>query len=135
MRKNENLVRFCNTCEYYEVGCEEKCPFELRADTEEQPSLRTGRRNMKAEKAQAYEKAKQKLNSAENKAAQGKRYQKPKNNPSKNLDKEIERLEGEHEIKVGEPLEAYPKAVFQARAEAIKQAKRKAKRLKKQSKK
>lgn len=39
MRENENLMRTCETCEYYEPGCEEKCPFELEEDHSERDSL------------------------------------------------------------------------------------------------
>lgn len=134
MRKNENLIRSCNECEYYEVGCEENCPFELESETVEHPTLRGRRRNMKAEKTGAYAKAMQKLNSAENKATVTTGYQKPKNN-SNNLKEEIEYQEDMHEIKKGDPVEEYPKEVFATRAEAIKQAKRKLRRQEKNEKK
>lgn len=128
MRKNENLVRSCDKCEYYEVGCEDNCPFELEAETVERPTLRSRRKNMKAEKAGAYEKALHKLNTAENKAEVATDYEKPKDNRIKDIDKEIKQLEDMHTCKMGEPSDAYPKPVFRARAEAIKQAKRELRR-------
>ena len=130
MRENENLIRSCNECEYYEVGCEENCPFELESETVEHPTLRGRRRDMKAEKEGAYAKAMQKLNSAENKAAKlG--YKKPLGKRNDNLKKEIANQENVHEVKMGDPSEAYPKAVFSARADVIKQAERAVRRQKK----
>lgn len=134
MRKNENLMRSCGTCEYCEVGCEENCPFELERETVKRPTLRGRRRNMKAEKAGAYAKAMQKLNSAENKATKlG--YKKPLGKRNDDLKKEIANQEDVHEGKMGDPSEAYPKAVFSARANAIKQAERLARRQEKNNKK
>lgn len=130
MRENENLIRSCNECEYYEVGCEENCPFELESETVEHPTLRGRRRDMKAEKEGAYAKAMQKLNSAENKAAKlG--YKKPLGKRNDDLKKEIANQEDVHEGKMGDPSEAYPKAVFSARADVIKQAERAVRRQKK----
>lgn len=134
MRENENLIRSCNECEYYEVGCEENCPFELESETVEHPTLRGRRRDMKAEKAGAYEKAMQKLNTAENKAEVATNYEKPKNKRIKYIEKEIEQLENVHECKMGEPLQDYPEGVFRARANAIKQAKRLKRRQEKNKK-
>lgn len=133
MRENENLIRSCNECEYYEVGCEENCPFELKSETVEQPTLRSRRRDMKAEKAGAYAKAMQKLNSAENKATVTNRYKKPMGK-SDNLENEIKYQKDVHEVKMGDPIDAYPKAVFSARVKAIKQAKRLERRQKKNNK-
>lgn len=135
MRENENLIRSCNECEYYEVGCEENCPFELKSEKVERPTLRSRRRDMKAEKAGAYEKAMQKLNTAENKAEVATNYEKPKNKRIKDIQKEIEQLEDVHECKMGEPLQDYPEGVFRARANAIKQAERLARRQEKNNKK
>lgn len=135
MRENENLMRSCGTCEYCEVGCEENCPFELERETVKQPTLRGRRRNMKAEKAGAYEKALHKLNTAENKAEVATNYEKSKNKRIKDIEKEIKQLEDVHECKMGEPLQDYPEGVFRARANVIKQAKRKLRRQEKNEKK
>ena len=83
---------------------------------------------MKAEKAGAYEKALHKLNTAENKAEVATDYKKPKYKRFKDIGKEIKQLEDMHTCKMGEPSDAYPKLVFRARAEAIKQAKRELRR-------
>lgn len=130
MEVNKKEVRNCLTCELYEEGCEENCPFELEQEMEP-PTLRNRRRNMKAEKAGAYEKALHKLNTAENKAEVATNYEKSKNKRIKDIEKEIKQLEDVHECKMGEPLQDYPEGVFRARANAIKQAGRLVKRQKK----
>lgn len=130
MEVNKKEVRNCLTCEYYEIGCEENCPFELEGEAD-RPSLSVSRKNMKAEKANAYTRAMQKLNSAENKAAATTNYEKSKSKRIKDIEKEIEQLEDVHECKMGEPLHDYPEGVFRARANAIKQAGRLVKRQKK----
>jgi hypothetical protein len=123
MRENVNLVRHCGSrCEYYEVGCENNCHFELKEETVERPSLRGRRRNMKAEKTNAYAKAQQKLNSVEDKAAVT-GYKKPKYSNIKGLKEQIEQMQDIHSK--CKCCTKYPKPVFRARAEAIKQAKRK----------
>lgn len=132
MRENENLVRHCGSrCEYCEVGCENNCPFELNEGTIERPSLRGRRRYMKAEKAKAYAEAQQKLNSAENKA-EVTGYKKPKYSSRKGLKEQIKQMQDMHNK--CKCCTKYPKPVFEARAEAIKQAERKLRRQNKNKK-
>ena len=127
MRENENLVRRCgNRCEYCEIGCEDNCIFELNEKTVDQPSLRGRRRNMKAKKkAEAYAKAKLKLNTTENKA-EVTGYKKPKYSNIKGIEEQIEHMKDIHNK--CKCCTKYPKPVFEARVEAIKQAERKLRR-------
>ncbi len=133
MKVDGNLIRSCEACECYGVGCEENCPFELREEGE-RPTLAKKRRNMKAEKAKAYAKAMRKRNSAENRAAVETSYEKPENKSIKDLEKELKQLIDVHHKKGGELFKEYPKAVFAARAEEIKQVKRELRRQKKNKK-
>lgn len=134
MEVNKKEVRNCLTCELYEKGCEENCPFELEGEAD-RPSLSVSRKNMKAEKANAYTRAMQKLNSAENKATQETNYKKCEACRIEDAKEELKQLEDVHEDKRYNIFETYPKSVFEARAEAIKQAKRKLRRQEKNEKK
>lgn len=126
MRNNENLVRSCMTCECYAIGCEANCPFKVQEDqASERPSLGERRKAMKAEKANAYEKALMKLRSAEKREAAENRAKAPISRRKKDLKEELEMLEDERKIYV------QSKPVFRAKTAAIKQAKRRLRRISK----
>lgn len=118
MRQNENLMRNCTTCEYYGIGCEESCIFELEEAMEERPTLAKRRRNMKAEKVNAYSKSMQKLNTAENKATQT-GYGKPRVNRDERGEYTTDKL---------------PTSVFKAGMVALKMKRRQERRLEKRKK-
>ncbi|MCI8352414.1 MAG: hypothetical protein HFJ58_02155 [Clostridia bacterium] len=127
MRNNENLVRSCMNCECYAIGCEENCPFKVQGDSaSERPSLGERRKAMKAEKANAYEKALRKLRSAEKREAEENRAKAPKYSHKKDLKKELEMLEDDRKASYREG-----KSVFKARTAAIKQARRRICRISK----
>lgn len=79
MRENETLTRNCATCEYYETGCEERCPFELEEDDDKRPTLLEGRKYEKAKRARQVNKAQQVVSSANKKKGQRDLHAKPKN--------------------------------------------------------
>lgn len=131
MKEGKNLIRNCMTCEHYGLRCEEICPFDVADEAGARTDLRMRRRNMKADKARRYERAMQKLNSAENKAEIETDYQKSKKKRVKHLQEELEQHKNIHEDKAMDWFHAYPATVFRARADVIKQGERRLKRLKK----
>lgn len=62
---SEKEIRDCSECELYSEGCEDICPFELPEYVAEKATSRLfSRKNMKAERSNAVDLAKKKVQSA-----------------------------------------------------------------------